>query len=73
MSYMSVDLEAKSTKERCIQVAAIAIVIQAGGWNICVEVSHGVSTSETRNLKVVTNKNARRRKDLIFRKELGFG
>jgi hypothetical protein len=47
MSYMSVDLEAKSTKERCIRVAAIAIinfiyvilflVIQAGGWNICVE------------------------------------
>lgn len=35
---MSVDPEAKSTKERCIRVAAIAIVTQDGGANICVEV-----------------------------------
>lgn len=31
---MSVDPKVKSTRERCIRVAAIDIVIHEGGWNI---------------------------------------
>jgi len=33
MSYTSVDPEAKSTKERCIRVAAIVITIALGASN----------------------------------------
>jgi hypothetical protein len=35
MTYMLLDPEAKSTSERCIRVAAIAIVTIAGIWNPC--------------------------------------
>jgi hypothetical protein len=35
MAYMSVVLVAKSTKERCIRVPAIAIMIKPGCWKIC--------------------------------------
>jgi hypothetical protein len=36
VSHMSVVLEEKSTRERCIRVAAIDVMITADSWNICV-------------------------------------
>src|SRR6266851_2224967 len=36
MAHASEDPDVKSTRERCIRVAAIVIVITAGPWNICI-------------------------------------
>ena len=37
MSYISVEPDAKSTRERYIRVATIDIIVNEGTWNICVD------------------------------------
>ena len=63
MSYISVDPEAKSIRERYIRVAAIVIIIRLGIWNNC---NVDDTNEKLRTLRHRLQRNVRCVIDLLF-------